>query len=60
MANGLKRLSNWCYRVVSTPVIAGSLAVFILFIKDISLILNRVYAFRITEDGRPLERDNRG
>lgn len=31
MVNGLKRFSGWCYRVVSTPVIAGSLAVFILF-----------------------------
>jgi hypothetical protein len=31
MVNGLKRFSNWCYRVVSTPVIAGSLAVFTLF-----------------------------
>jgi hypothetical protein len=31
MVNGFKRFSGWCYRVVSTPVIAGSLAVFILF-----------------------------
>jgi hypothetical protein len=31
MVNGLKRFSAWCYRVVSTPVIAGSLALFILF-----------------------------
>ena len=31
MVNGFKQYSNWCYRVVSTPVIAGSIAVFILF-----------------------------
>jgi hypothetical protein len=31
MVNGLKRFSSWCYRVISTPVIAGSLALFILF-----------------------------
>ncbi len=31
MVNGFKQFSNWCYRVVSTPVIAGSIAVFMLF-----------------------------